>query len=251
VGGERSRPRYTFGDDDPAGERLRLVADAYRPTSESFVTRHARRSVASALDLGCGPGFSTELLARVCRPRRLLGIDASPSFIELARKRVPDAEFAAHDASVTPLPGAPATVIYARLLLAHLPDPLGVARRWQGELSAGGMLLVEDLEDITAPAGPLRDYEALSTDTVRSGGGSMYAGRALAALGGSCVEVRVPARLAATISLLNVERWSEEEPEGPGRRPLDQLSRGLGMVAAASSGTVVWTVRQVAVSAAS
>jgi trans-aconitate 2-methyltransferase len=249
VGCERSRPRYTFGDDDPAGERLRLVADAYRPTSESFVTRHARRSIASALDLGCGPGFSTELLARVCRPRRLLGIDASPSFIELARRRVPDAEFAVHDASVTPLPGTPTTMVYARLLLAHLPDPLGVARRWQGELSAGGMLLVEDLEDITAPAGPLRDYEALSTDMVRSGGGSMYAGRALAALGGSCVEVRVPAGLAATISLVNVERWSGEEPEGPGRRHLDELSRGLGKVAAAGSGTVVWTVRQVAISA--
>ena len=140
-------------------------------------------------------------------------------------------------------------MIYARLLLAHLPDPLGMARRWQGELSAGGTLLVEDLEDITAPTGPLRDYEALSTEMVRSGGGSMYAGRALAPLGGSCVEVRVPARLAATISLVNVERWSGEAPEGPGRRHLDQLSRGLGKVAVAGSGTVVWTVRQVAASA--
>jgi trans-aconitate 2-methyltransferase len=248
LGGGQSRPRYTFGDDDPAGQRLQLVAEAYRPTSESFVTRHAPRSVASALDLGCGPGFSTQLLARLCRPRQLLGIDASPSFVELARQRVPDAEFAVHDTTVTPLPGAPATMIYARLLLAHLADPLAVARRWQGELSVDGKLLIEDLEDVTAPAGPLRDYEAWSTDMVRSGGGSMYAGRALAGLGGSCVDVKVPARLAATISLFNVERWSAEEPEGRRRGRLDELARGLAKVAAAGSGTVAWTVRQIALS---
>jgi trans-aconitate 2-methyltransferase len=225
------------------------VAEAYRPTSESFVTRHAPPDVGEALDLGCGPGFSTQFLARVCRPRQLLGIDASPAFIEQARQRVPDADFAVHDTTVTPLPGAPATMIYARLLLAHLADPLAVARRWQGELSDEGKLLIEDLEDVTTPAGPLRDYEALSTDMVRSGGGSMYAGRALAGLGGSCVDVKVPARLAATISLLNVERWSAEEPDGPRRRRLDEVSRGLAKVAADGSGTVAWIVRQVALSA--
>ncbi len=245
MGRDLGRHRYTFGDDDPAGERLRLVADAYRPTSESFVARNVRPGLASALDLGCGPGFSTELLARVCRPLRLLGIDRSRSFVELARQRVPDAEFGVHDTSVTPLPGAPATAIYARLLLAHLPDPIGVVRRWRGELSAGGILLVEDLEDVRAPAGPLREYERLSTDMVRSGGGSMYAGRALAALGGSCVDVRVPAHLAATIALFNVERWSGDEPDGPRRRHLDHLCRSLREVAATGSGTVAWIVRQV------
>ncbi len=101
---------------------------------------------------------------------------------------------------------------------------------------------------MTAPAGPLRDYEAWSTDMVRSGGGSMYAGRALAGLGGSCVDVKVPARLAATISLFNVERWSADEPEGRRRGRLDELARGLAKVAAAGSGTVAWTVRQIALS---
>jgi trans-aconitate 2-methyltransferase len=238
---------YTFGDDDPAAQRLQLVADAYRPTSETFVAEHGPAEVGSAVDLGCGPGFSTELLARVSRPRRLLGIDASPSFVELARRRVGGVEFSVHDATVTPLPGSPFDLIYARLVLDHVRDPVDVARRWQRELSPSGRLLVEDLEAISAPPGPLSDYEELSTEMVRSGGGSMYGGRLLAPLGGQCVEVRVPARRAARIYLFNVERWLGDQREGPGRGRLQLLFDGLREVAAGGSGTVTWIVRQTVV----
>jgi trans-aconitate 2-methyltransferase len=243
---DRGPDRYTFGDDDRAGQRLQLVADAYRPTSEPFIRAQAPPGAGSVVvDLGCGPGFSTDLLAETCRPRRLLGIDASPSFVELARRQVPSAIFAVHDASVTPLPGAPADVLYARLLLAHLRDPLDVARRWQSQLAAGGVLLVEDLEDIAAPAGPLRDYEELSTETVRSGGGSMYGGRALAPLGGGCVEVDVPARVAARIYLFNVERWLGEGQGGGRQDRLGRLRAGLADMAGNGTGTVSWIVRQI------
>jgi len=188
--------RYTFGDDTHAARRLELVADAYRPTSAAFIGRHADHELGTVIDLGCGPGFSTELLFEICAPRELIGIDASAAFVSVARQRVPTANFAIHDASSTPLPGAPADVVYARLLLAHLPDPVDIANRWRSQLHAGGVLLVEDLEDIDAPPGPLRDYDDLAAAIVRSGGGPMYAGRALADLGGACIEVTVPASVA-------------------------------------------------------
>jgi trans-aconitate 2-methyltransferase len=242
--------RYTFGDDDPAAERLRLVADAYRAVSANFLRRNVLAGVGVAIDLGCGPGFSTQLLRDVGRPRRLLGLDASASFVEWARRLVPDGEFAVHDAARTPLPGSPADVLYARLLLAHLPDPATVVRRWQQELGPGGVLLVEDLEDIDAPPGPLRAYDEVSAEMVRSGGGPMYAGRALAEWGGDCVEVRVPAGVAARIYLFNVERWLRERPPAIGRDRLEELHAGLGEVAEAGRGSVAWLVRQLAVPAA-
>ena len=218
-GSRRALTGYTFGDDERATRRLELVADAYRSSSQAFIRRHARRGADMVVDLGCGPGFSTELLYDTLRPGALIGIDASASYVDRARHRLPTAEFVVHDASATPLPGSPADVLYARLLLAHLPDPAGTAVRWRGELQPDGVLLIEDLEDIDSPPGPLRDYDEIAAAIVRSGGGPMYAGRLLAGLGGSCVEVGVPMRVAAAIYLFNVDRWLAEPPGGLGGRP--------------------------------
>ncbi len=244
--------RYTFGDDAAAAERLRRVADAYRPTSAAFVRAAAPSAVSVAVDLGCGPGFSTELLGEECRPTRLIGLDASPEFVGWAGRRVRGAEFAVHDAATTPLPCGPADVLYARLLLAHLADPVETVGRWRRELAPGGVLLVEDLDGIEAPPGPLRDYEALSTDVVRAGGGTMYGGQAVAGLGGKCVEVRVPVATAASIYLVNVVRWRTDPPAATALDPghLGELAGALGRLAdGGGEGTVAWLVRQVALSA--
>ena len=239
--------RYTFGDDGEAVARLRLVSEAYRPYSAAFVAAHVAAGDGTVVDLGCGPGFSTQLLSEVCRPRRLVGLDTSASFVDAARRRVPGAEFAVHDARVTPLPVSPADVLYARLLLAHLPDPEAVARRWLTELRPGGVLLVEDLERVDAPPGPLRHYEELSARIVRAGGGSMYAGHRLEPLGGDCVAVEVPAAVAAEIYLFNVGRWLDECPAGVDRGSLVALADGLRGVEDGDGGTVSWHVRQLAV----
>jgi len=242
--------RYTFGDDDDAIERMALVASAYEPASAAFLAAHAPRRAGVALDLGCGPGLSTALVDRVCGPQVLIGVDSSPAHVDVARARVARARFVTHDVTTSPLPGAPADLVYARLVLAHLPDPLGTARRWAGDLGAGGSLLVEDLEGIEAPPGPLRDYDEISAAIVRAGGGLMFAGAALAPLGGRCVAVTVPAALAARIYLFNVGRWIAD-PTRPA--PVDRLTalrHALGALAEGDgSATVSWIVRQVAVTA--
>jgi SAM-dependent methyltransferase len=237
---------YTFGDDGPAVERLRLVASAYDPISRAFLAAHVPPSTDVAIDLGCGPGFSTQLLQEVCAPHTLIGVDSSSRFLEVARARLPGAVFEMHDVTATPLPGAPARVIYARLVLAHIPDPLGTVDRWKGQLASDGLLLVEDLEDIYAPPGPLREYDEVSADIVRRGGGLMYAGPVLAPLGGRCLPVTVPAALAARIYLFNVRRWISDPANATGH--LRPLEASLTAVAANDQGgTVSWIVRQTAV----
>jgi trans-aconitate 2-methyltransferase len=242
--------RYTFGDDDPAVQRLALVSSAYELVSRSFLAEHSPADVDVALDLGCGPGFSTELVDDVCAPRTLIGLDSSPQFLDKARARLPAARFETHDVAVTPLPGAPATVVYARLLLAHLPAPLGIAERWRTALGPRGVLLIEDLEDIETPPGPLRTYDEVSADIVRGGGGLMYAGPELARLGGRCTAVNVPAAVAATIYLFNVRRWLAEPKTRVAQGRLEDLAAGLGMIAHDDgSEKVSWIVRQLAIPA--
>lgn len=241
---------YTFGDDRAAVERLRLVAAAYEPASRTFLAANAPRHPPLALDLGCGPAFSTQLLREVCTPTVLIGIDSSPEFVQVARERLPEARFEAHDVTTNPLPGAPAGLIYARLLLAHVPRPDRVARGWLSQLCPGGIMLIEDLEDVVNPPGPLQRYEEISSQIVRSGGGSMYAGPALSPWGGETQRVSVRGAMAARIYLLNVRRWRRQQNLPVTEDQLTALEAGLARVEDDDHGvTVFWIVRQVAVRA--
>jgi|SRR5215210_2313392 len=61
---------YSFGETELAAERLRLVSEVFDPTSEAFLFESVRTRPRLALELGCGPGFTTRLLSRTARPDR-------------------------------------------------------------------------------------------------------------------------------------------------------------------------------------
>ena len=69
---------YAFGDSERAARRLALVAQVFERSSEAFLA-DAKRRRALAVDLGCGPGHTTELLARATDSARCVGLDASPA----------------------------------------------------------------------------------------------------------------------------------------------------------------------------
>jgi SAM-dependent methyltransferase len=236
---------YRFGIDQSTLDRLRLVAAAYDPVSRAFLAAQAPSRPNIAIDLGCGPAFTTELLSEVCRPETIVGVDTSEAFLAAAQVRLPGVRFETHDVTQLPLPGVPADVIYARLLLAHLPKPRAVAQRWRTQLAPGGRLLIEDLEEVLNPPGPLREYEDTSARIVRSGGGLMYAGTELSDLGGVITPVTVPAGLAARIYLFNVRFWLETPNLPITVAQLRDLERGLIETSRDDHGeSVSWIVRQ-------
>ncbi len=216
--------------------------------SRAFLIANSLPPPKVAIDLGCGPAFTTELVNEVCRPETVVGIDSSDTFVAAARARLPGIRFETHDVSDLPLPGAPADLIYARLLLAHIAEPEAIAQSWLSQLAPGGKLLIEDLDGVDNPPGPLRSYEDIAANIVRSGGGPMYAGAALADLGGVTTPVTVAGALAARIYLFNVRYWLETPGLVVDEVQLRDLEGGLEEVSVDDHGTYVsWIVRQLVV----
>jgi SAM-dependent methyltransferase len=172
--------RYTYGDSDLAGDRLALVARLFWPTSEAFLRAASPREPDVALDLGCGPGYTTTLVHETAGARRTVGVDRSEAFARRARDRVPDLGFIAGDVASASLPIARADLVYARLLLAHLPDPPAVVARWSTILTIGGRVLVDDLEAIETDDDVFRRYlDDVALAVIRAQGGALFVGPAL------------------------------------------------------------------------
>ncbi|MDZ4112424.1 MAG: methyltransferase domain-containing protein, partial [Brevundimonas sp.] len=93
-------------------------------TFEDERTRAARDLLAAVplaearavVDVGCGPGNSTELLARRYPEAAVTGFDTSPAMLEAARSRVPSARFVAGDAA-TWEPDGPVDLFFANAVL--------------------------------------------------------------------------------------------------------------------------------------
>ena len=165
---------YTFGDTDLAGERLRILDAVFAPTTDALLSDLDVRPSRVA-DLGCGPGATTARLVRRFPSAPVVGIDASTAFVLTARTAVPSARFVTADVTA-PLPGAPYDLVYARFLLAHLPDIAGAIRTWMDALAPGGLLVCEETESISSTDRDFEQYEALVRTRVGTGGAVIYAG---------------------------------------------------------------------------
>ena len=248
---------YSFGDSEIAAERLALVARIFDPATRSFLERSAPRPVGLALDLGCGPGHTTEIVAEVAEATRTVGIDLSESFIERARERVgAKIELICHDVTLTPFPARPADLIFARLLLSHLPEPERQVARWLDELASGGILLSDEVERIETTLEPLARYLNLVEARISAGGGELYLGPRLDALRGGAgfrqrssdaVRVAPPTSEAAKMFRLNLRAMRAEDRLAgiASSGELDRLGEELDeLTRSNAAGEIVWTLRQ-------
>jgi SAM-dependent methyltransferase len=92
------------------------------------------------LELGCGGGRDTEVLAAA--GHRVIAVDLSPQSVAKARTRVPHAEVHCQDIRA-PLPADAAGVVVASLSLHYFPWPEteALVGRIRGVLSPAGVLL--------------------------------------------------------------------------------------------------------------
>jgi SAM-dependent methyltransferase len=181
--GSVSATRYTYGDSEFAAERLDLVARVFEPTSRRFLERCGAHEPRLAVDLGCGPGNTTGLIAEVLHPLRTVGLDRSGPFLERARRdALPGVTFVEHDVLETPFPIGPADVVSCRLLLSHLPDRAAAVARWATQLAPGGLLLLDEIEEVRSDEPAFMTYLALAQEVVARAGGRLLVGADLAAM---------------------------------------------------------------------
>ena len=107
--------------------------------------------VHSAVDLGCGPGNSTEVLAERFPDAHVTGMDSSVDMLADARKRLPALNFELADIGDWS-PAQPLDVILANASLQWLPDHATLYPHLVSQLAPGGTLAVQTPDNLDEPA---------------------------------------------------------------------------------------------------
>jgi len=251
---------YTFGDSDLAARRLELVGSTFQDTTREFLRGAAPGEPALAVDLGCGPGHTTVLLRETLRPALTIAVDFSPAYVERTRERAGGEGVEVLEADVLNLPGRidGAQVIFVRLLLTHLRDPLGAVALWRERLAPDGVLLLEEVESIATEERPLARYLDLQEEMLHANDNTLRIGAELDAglrddpglRSSEVVEFSPPVATAARMFGMNFTTWRERPEVTAANEPgeLDAIAKGLGRVATApeDAAPITWRMRQIA-----
>lgn len=103
------------------------------------------------IDLGCGPGNSTELLVEHFSGATVRGLDSSSDMVEAARKRLPAVPFDTADIGQWDEPG-PFDVIFANAVLQWLPDHATLLPSLVDKLAPGGSLAIQMPDNLHQPS---------------------------------------------------------------------------------------------------
>ncbi len=156
---------YALGHAEDELVRLGTQADVIDPMLRRTLLEAGISPGMRILDIGCGPGYVSTLLADMIGPDgEIVGVDISATALETARMRVDqlglkNVRFELGD------PGnmtfdRPFDAVVGRYILMFLPDPAAMLRAVAGHLRPGGVLAFHEVSWPGArsfPAAPLFD----------------------------------------------------------------------------------------------
>jgi ubiquinone/menaquinone biosynthesis C-methylase UbiE len=153
---------YVLGHTTEEYERLRAQARVWEAATARLFDQVGLGAGARCLDAGCGPGETMRLMAQRVGPGGwVLGVDVDAPLGEQALGMLHAAGhrqcgFERADVA-NGIPGAPFDLVFARLLLFHLPDRVAVLRRLWDAVAPGGHLVVQDYDLRTSSVLPELD----------------------------------------------------------------------------------------------
>ena len=134
-------------------ERTRAARD--------LLARVRPSGIRKIIDVGCGPGNSTELLVSRHPEAQLIGLDNSRAMLEEARRRLPTARFELANAAVW-VPDADVDLVFANAVYQWVPDHLGQLPRVLAALKEGAILAVQMPDNLAEPTHQLMSEVALA-----------------------------------------------------------------------------------------
>ncbi len=214
---------YTFGDTDLAAQRLALLGRVFEPGSARLFESLGAIPGPLGVDLGCGVGHTTRLLAERTQVERIVGLDQSKKLLEAAARRYANDRVWFTDCDITqpPFPVAPASILYSRFLLTHLRDPASVIASWAKAAQPGARLVLEETASMRGEDPAFSRYYALVERMQAHYGQRMYIGLELARIAreaGSAWTVEhaevapfeLPATDMARLHVMNLRTWSHD-----------------------------------------
>ncbi len=133
-----------------AAQYVNFEAERTRPVRD-LLSGVPATDVRHAVDLGCGPGNSTEVLATRFPGAEVSGLDSSADMIDAARARLPGVRFELGEVREWQ-PAEPCDVILANAVLQWVPDHETLMPALIGKLAVGGSLAVQMPDNLDEPA---------------------------------------------------------------------------------------------------
>jgi len=130
---------------------LRFDDQRTRPAVD-LVSRIALDAPKTIIDLGCGPGNSTQVLWQRWPSAQVRGLDNSPEMVDAAKQSYPDQEWL-HGDIADWRADAPQDVVFSNAALQWVHDHVGLTRHLFDQVAPGGALAFQI---------PSRDYAAVA-----------------------------------------------------------------------------------------
>ena len=183
--------RYAIRGGNEGKERLDVLARVLLPTTTQLLDRVGLIRGMKCLDIGCGGGHVTILMARTVGPEgRVIGTDTDAKILALAREdakaaKATNVEFQQQDACAS-LWHNEFNVAYARFLLSHLNEPENCLAAMVEACLPGGTIVIEDTDFAGSfcypPCAAYDRYKELYQELVKRRGGDSNIGPKLPAM---------------------------------------------------------------------
>jgi SAM-dependent methyltransferase len=140
---------YSLGSDNPEIARLEAQAEFLRQPTRMLLEASGIGPGMRVLDLGTGLGHVAAAVADLVGPAgEVIGIDLDSRMLEVARTRtahLPQVRFVEGDVARW-RDDQPYDAVVGRLILFHLPDPVGVLRHHLESVRPGGRVVMLDYD---------------------------------------------------------------------------------------------------------